>query len=64
MASGYEKINKVKGFLKSKVTVNQLANLLNCGPRTVFRHLEVVVLVVAPTIQSELLDNCQTLYDV
>lgn len=42
MASGYEKINKVKGFLKSKVTVNQLANLLNCGPRTVFRHLEVV----------------------
>lgn len=42
MASGYEKINNIKGFLKSKVTVKQLAGLLNCGPRTVFRHLEVV----------------------
>lgn len=42
MASGYEKINNIKGLLKNKVTVNQLANLLNCGPRTVFRHLDVV----------------------
>lgn len=42
MASGYEKINNIKGFLKSKVTVKQLASLLNCGPRTVFRHLDVV----------------------
>lgn len=42
MASGYEKINSIKGLLKNKVTVEQLANLLNCGPRTVFRHLEVV----------------------
>jgi len=42
MASGYEKINAIKGFLKTKVTVDQLARLLNCGPRTVFRHLEVV----------------------
>lgn len=42
MASGYEKINSIKSLLKSKLTVSQLANLLNCGPRTVFRHLEVV----------------------
>jgi len=42
MASGYEKISAIKGFLKTKVTVGQLAALLGCGPRTVFRHLEVV----------------------
>lgn len=42
MATGYEKINSIKGLLKNKITVDQLANLLNCGPRTVFRHLEVV----------------------
>ena len=42
MATGYEKINAIKGLLKTKMTVAQLANLLNCGPRTVFRHLEVL----------------------
>lgn len=42
MASGYQKINSIKGLLKSKRTVKQLAEDLNCGTRTVFRHLEVV----------------------
>lgn len=42
MATGYEKINAIKGLLKTKMTVTQLAHLLNCGPRTVFRHLEVL----------------------
>ncbi|SHK64129.1 YafY family protein [Fibrobacter sp. UWEL] len=42
MATGYEKINAIKSLLKTKMTVTQLANLLDCGPRTVFRHLEVL----------------------
>ncbi|PWJ61040.1 MULTISPECIES: YafY family protein [unclassified Fibrobacter] len=42
MATGYEKINAIKSLLKTKMTVAQMANLLNCGPRTVFRHLEVL----------------------
>lgn len=42
MATGYEKINAIKSKLKVKQTVASLANLMNCGPRTIFRHLEVV----------------------
>jgi predicted DNA-binding transcriptional regulator YafY len=42
MATGYEKINAIKGKLKVKQTVNDLARLMNCGPRTIFRHLEVI----------------------
>ncbi len=40
--SSYEKINDIKAKLKTKMTVQQLANVLGCGPRTVFRHLEVL----------------------
>ena len=42
MATGYEKINAIKNKLKVKQTVNGLAKLMNCGPRTIFRHLEVI----------------------
>ena len=42
MATGYEKINAIKSKLKVKQTVNDLARLMNCGPRTIFRHLEVI----------------------
>ncbi|MCF0222757.1 MAG: WYL domain-containing transcriptional regulator [Fibrobacter sp.] len=42
MATGYEKINLVKNFLKTKMTVEQLAAVLGCGTRTVFRHLDVL----------------------
>ena len=42
MATGYEKINAIKNKLKVKQTVNSLAYLMNCGPRTIFRHLEVI----------------------
>jgi predicted DNA-binding transcriptional regulator YafY len=42
MATGYEKINAIKSKLKVKQTVNGLARLMNCGPRTIFRHLEVI----------------------
>ena len=42
MATGYEKINAIKSKLKVKQTVNGLAKLMNCGPRTIFRHLEVI----------------------
>jgi predicted DNA-binding transcriptional regulator YafY len=42
MATGYEKINAMKSKLKVKQTVNDLARLMNCGPRTIFRHLEVI----------------------
>ena len=42
MATGYEKINAIKNKLKVKQTVNGLAKLMGCGPRTIFRHLEVI----------------------
>lgn len=42
MASGYEKINLIKNKLQTPMTVEQLAVALDCGPRTVFRHLDVV----------------------
>lgn len=42
MASGYEKINAIKNKLKVKTTVSELANLMGCGTRTIFRHLEVI----------------------
>lgn len=42
MATGYEKINAIKGLLKTKMTVEQLASVLKCGTRTVFRHLDVL----------------------
>ena len=42
MATGYEKINAIKSKLKVKQTVNGLAKLMGCGPRTIFRHLEVI----------------------
>ena len=42
MATGYEKINAIKNKLKVKQTVNDLARLMGCGPRTIFRHLEVI----------------------
>ena len=44
MATGYEKINAIKSKLKVKQTVNSLAYLMGCGPRTIFRHLEVETL--------------------
>lgn len=42
MATGYEKINAIKSKLKVKTTVRELANLMGCGTRTIFRHLEVI----------------------
>ena len=42
MASGYDKINLIKNKLQTPMTVEQLAVALDCGPRTVFRHLDVV----------------------
>ncbi len=42
MSTGYEKINAIKAKLKTKMTVKQLASVLDCGPRTIFRHLDVV----------------------
>ena len=42
MATSYEKINAIKNKLKVKQTVSSLANLMGCGPRTIFRHLEVI----------------------
>lgn len=42
MATGYAKINTIKNLLKKKMTVEQLASVLKCGTRTVFRHLDVL----------------------
>ena len=42
MATSYEKINSIKSKLKVKQTVKSLAHLMGCGPRTIFRHLEVI----------------------
>ena len=42
MATGYEKINDIKNLLKVPQTVVNLANLMGCGPRTIFRHLDVI----------------------
>lgn len=42
MATSYEKINAIKSKLKVKQTVKSLAHLMGCGPRTIFRHLEVI----------------------
>ncbi len=42
MASGYEKINRIKGKLRYPMTVTMLAQALGCGPRTVFRHLDAL----------------------
>lgn len=42
MATSYKKINDLKAKLKTKMTVKQLAASLGCGPRTIFRHLNVV----------------------
>lgn len=42
MASGYEKINLIKMKLKSPMTVSQLAVAMDCGERTIFRHLDVI----------------------
>ena len=42
MASGYEKINRIKGKLRYPMTVTMLAQSLGCGPRTVFRHLDAL----------------------
>lgn len=42
MSSGYEKINRIKNKLQTPMTVAQLAAALDCGPRTIFRHLDVV----------------------
>jgi len=42
MATGYEKINKIKNKLRVPMTVTMLAEALGCGPRTVFRHLDAL----------------------
>ena len=42
MATGYEKINDIKNKLKVPQTVAGLAKLMCCGPRTIFRHLDVI----------------------
>ena len=40
MATGYEKINKIKNKLRVPMTVKMLAVAMGCGPRTIFRHLD------------------------
>ena len=40
--AGYQKINTVKDLLKKEMTVNQLAEAIGRGPRTVFRYLELL----------------------
>jgi predicted DNA-binding transcriptional regulator YafY len=42
MATGYEKINRIKSKLRVPMTVAMLAEALDCGPRTVFRHLDAL----------------------
>lgn len=42
MPTGYEKISAIKAKLRTKMTVKQLASVMNCGPRTIFRHLDVI----------------------
>ena len=42
MATGYEKINRIKSKLRVPMTVSMLAEALDCGPRTVFRHLDAL----------------------
>ena len=42
MASGYEKINKIKSKLRYPMTVTMLAKAMDCGPRTIFRHLDAL----------------------
>lgn len=42
MATGYEKINRIKSKLRVPMTVSMLAESLGCGPRTVFRHLDAL----------------------
>jgi len=40
--AGYEKINNVKSFLKSERTVEQIAEYIGRGNRTVFRYLQLL----------------------
>lgn len=42
MATGYEKINKIKSKLRYPMTVTMLAKAMDCGPRTIFRHLDAL----------------------
>ena len=42
MATGYEKINKIKCKLRVPMTVQMLAQAMDCGPRTIFRHLNAL----------------------
>ena len=42
MASGYEKINRIKSKLRYPMTVTMLAKAMDCGPRTIFRHLDAL----------------------
>lgn len=42
MATGYEKINKIKSKLRVPMTVSMLAQAMDCGPRTIFRHLNAL----------------------
>ena len=42
MATGYEKINKIKCKLRVPMTVSMLAHAMDCGPRTIFRHLNAL----------------------
>ena len=42
MATGYEKINKIKCKLRVPMTVSMLAQAMDCGPRTIFRNLNAL----------------------
>lgn len=42
MANGYDKISRLKSMLKVKMTVDEIAGFMGCGPRTVFRHLDAI----------------------
>ena len=42
MATGYEKINKIKCKLRVAMTVSMLAQAMDCGPRTIFRNLNAL----------------------
>lgn len=42
MASGYEKISKIKNILSKPMSVEGMAIALNCKPRTIYRHINLL----------------------
>lgn len=42
MATGYEKISKIKSILSKPMSVESMAVSLNCKPRTIYRHINLL----------------------